>query len=112
MIRLQAPPRHIDEIAFAIPVVLFLKIVVMIILSRASDSIQMQPPPQPPPQLPLQLPPRLQRPAQRPLQHRQLQAPPQLQQRPQQELRQHRFNQQAEYQNKLNLGFLSNFLKN
>lgn len=113
MTRLLARRRRIEEIAFAIPVALFLKIVAMIILSRASDSttILKQPPPHQPPQL-------LQQPVQRPQQHpqlqrQQLQAPlQQLQQRLRQQLRQQRFNQPAEYQNKLNLGFSLNFLKN
>ena len=112
MTRLQARRRLIEEIAFATPAVLFLKIAVTIILSRASDSttIPKQPPPQPPPQQ--------QQPAQRPQQHLQLQRQQlqallqQLQQRLRRQLGQQRFNQPAEYQSKLNLGFSSNFLKN
>ena len=111
MTRLLARRQLIEEIAFAIPAVLFLKIVVTIILSRASDSTTI---PKQPPQQPLQQ----QQPAQRQQQHRQLQRQQlqallqQLQQRLRQQLRQQRFNQPAEYQNKLNLGFSLNFLKN
>ena len=97
------------EIAFVIEVVLFLKIVATITKSRASDYTT------PHPQAPLRqlqqlLPPQqLQLPQlQRVQQHQQalLQRLQQLQRQ------QHRCNRQAKFQNKLNLGFLSNFLKN
>ena len=99
MTRLLARRKHIEEIAFAIPVALFLKIVAMIILSRASDSMTILKQPHQPPLL-------QQQPAQRPQQHlqpqrQQLQAPlQQLQQRLQQLLRQQLSNQLAGYQNK------------
>ena len=110
MIRLLQQQLFTVEIAFVIEVVLFLKIVATITKSRASDyttphpqaplrQLQQQQPPQQ-----LQLP-QLQR-----VQQHQQQAPRQLLQQPQRQ--QHRCNRQAKFQNKLNLGFLSNFSKN
>ena len=116
MIKLLQQHQCIDEIAFAIPVALFLMIVATTIPSHASDFTQkkqLQQPQQHQQQL-QRRPQQVQRVQQLVQQRQQQQASLQhhQQQQVQPQLQRQHFNQQAKYQNKPNHGFSSNSLKN